>query len=111
MGLSIRRYSQWLRMRAVPFFLAHGGTLTEAAHLAGYADAAHLSRSFRGMFGIPPSAFLRENRRVRIVFGPPPEAEGDPHGPFDAERWAEVRTHHGHTWDEAWPGAAERGSA
>ena len=23
MGLSIRRYSQWLRMRAVPFYLAH----------------------------------------------------------------------------------------
>jgi AraC-like DNA-binding protein len=31
---------------------ASGAALTEAAHGAGFADSAHLSRTFRRMFGI-----------------------------------------------------------
>jgi len=38
-------------MRAVEIF-AGGGSLTEAAHRAGFSDSAHLSRTFRRMFGI-----------------------------------------------------------
>ena len=30
--------------------------LSEAAHAAGFADGAHMSRSFRRMLGMPPSA-------------------------------------------------------
>lgn len=42
----------WLRLqRAVELFAA-GTPLTEAAHAAGFADSAHLSRTFRRMFGI-----------------------------------------------------------
>lgn len=51
-GLSFRTYLLWLRlMRAVEIF-ARGESLTEAAHRAGFADSAHLSRTFRRMFGI-----------------------------------------------------------
>jgi len=51
-GLSFRTYLLWLRlMRAVEIFAA-GDSLTEAAHRAGFADSAHLSRTFRRMFGI-----------------------------------------------------------
>lgn len=51
-GLSLRTYLLWLRLeRAVERF-AHGASLTEAAHAAGFADSAHLSRTFRRMFGI-----------------------------------------------------------
>ena len=38
------------------FELARGGTLTDAAHAAGYSDSAHLSRVFRATFGFRPSA-------------------------------------------------------
>ena len=31
------------------------GTLTEAAHAAGFSDSAHLSHTFRRMFGLAPS--------------------------------------------------------
>jgi AraC family transcriptional regulator len=51
-GLPFRTYLLWLRLvRAVESF-AGGASLTEAAHGAGFADSAHLSRTFRRMFGI-----------------------------------------------------------
>lgn len=51
-GLPFRTYLLWLRlMRAVELFVG-GASLTEAAHGAGFADSAHLSRTFRRMFGI-----------------------------------------------------------
>ena len=33
-----------------------GASWTEAAHEAGFADSAHLTRTHRRMFGIEPSA-------------------------------------------------------
>jgi AraC-like DNA-binding protein len=35
-----------------------GHSLTEAAYQGGFADAAHFSRTFRRMFGLPPSQLL-----------------------------------------------------
>jgi len=51
-GLPLRTYLLWLRLvRAVELYAA-GASLTDAAHGAGFADSAHLSRTFRRMFGI-----------------------------------------------------------
>lgn len=44
-----------------------GSSLTEAAHVAGFADSAHLSRTFRSMFGIAPS-FMFERSRLSVTF-------------------------------------------
>jgi AraC family transcriptional regulator len=54
-GLPVRRYLLWLRLGDAVGALAGGGSLTEAAHAAGFADSAHLSRTFRRMFGVAPS--------------------------------------------------------
>ena len=55
-GLPFRTYLLWLRLvRAVEMY-ASGAALTEAAHGAGFADSAHLSRTFRRMFGISASS-------------------------------------------------------
>jgi AraC-like DNA-binding protein len=54
-GLTIRRYVLWVRLKAALSSLAEQRTLTEAAHAAGFADAAHLSRTFVQMFGVSPS--------------------------------------------------------
>ena len=39
--------------------MTRGSSLTDAAVEAGFADAAHFTRTFRGHFGIPPSALLK----------------------------------------------------
>ncbi len=52
MGLAFRPYVLWLRLnRAVEAFAA-GESLTTAAYRAGFADSAHLSRTFRRMYGM-----------------------------------------------------------
>lgn len=57
-GLPLRAYLRWLRLqRAVAAALA-GATLTQAAHEAGFADAAHLTRTFRRHFGHAPSTIF-----------------------------------------------------
>jgi AraC-like DNA-binding protein len=68
MGLPIRRYVLWLRLRDVVFSLVSGSSLTEAAHQAGFSDSPHLSRTFRGMFGFPPSAIAEGRGRVRLSY-------------------------------------------
>jgi AraC-like DNA-binding protein len=55
-GLSCRQYLLWIRLESAIRELARGAPLTEAALAAGFADAAHLTRTFRRMVGIPPSA-------------------------------------------------------
>ena len=55
LGIPFRPYVLWLRLERAATEIARGRTLTEAAHHAGFADGAHLSRVFRRMFGIAPS--------------------------------------------------------
>ncbi|WP_028101134.1 AraC family transcriptional regulator [Pseudoduganella violaceinigra] len=58
-GLPLRNYRKWLRLELALHRLAQGGNLTAAAHAAGFSDSAHLSRTFREMFGMSPAALLR----------------------------------------------------
>jgi AraC family transcriptional regulator len=51
-GLAFRTYVLWLRFMRALECIAAGTTLTESAHQAGFADSAHLSRTFRRMFGV-----------------------------------------------------------
>ena len=51
-GLPFRSYLLWLRLTKAVQVYAGGLSLTEAAHAAGFSDSAHLSRTFRRMFGI-----------------------------------------------------------
>ncbi|MBM3818039.1 MAG: helix-turn-helix transcriptional regulator [Acidimicrobiia bacterium] len=53
-GLPFRRYVLWQRLQQV-FGMMTTATLTDAAHAAGFADAAHMTRTFRRMLGIAPT--------------------------------------------------------
>lgn len=64
-GMPFRSYILWLRLQAALDSLVTRRSLTRAAHDAGFADAAHLSRIFRRMFGIAPSVALADVRFVR----------------------------------------------
>jgi AraC family transcriptional regulator len=55
-GTALRPYILWCRFVSVWDRLMAGESLSAAAHAAGFADAAHLTRTSRRMFGLPPSA-------------------------------------------------------
>lgn len=62
-GLPLRPYRRWLRLRRAMELAARGSSLTEAAHAAGFADAAHLTRTMRRHFGVAPSEIVASLRR------------------------------------------------
>jgi AraC-like DNA-binding protein len=57
-GVPFRRFRNWIRLRAVLKEASLGAALTVAAQDAGYASSAHLSVTFKEMFGMPPSQLL-----------------------------------------------------
>ncbi len=59
LGLPYRRYLLWRKLTRAMLVIGREGTATAAAHAADFADAAHLTRTFSQMFGIPPSVMLR----------------------------------------------------
>lgn len=63
-GVSVRRYQLWIRLRDAIHLLANGTSLTETAHEAGFSDSAHLTRTFRQMLGIAPSALLKHSSLI-----------------------------------------------
>ena len=56
LGLPVRRYLLWMRLRDAIQEIARGASTTAAAHAAGFADASHRDRTFRRMLGFTPSA-------------------------------------------------------
>lgn len=58
-GLPFRRYVLWRKLTRAILEIGRGQSISAAAHMAGFADAAHLTRTFQQMFGVPPSIMLR----------------------------------------------------
>ena len=52
LGIAWRPYLLWRRMMCAIQALKHNTSATNAAHLAGFSDSAHLSRTFRNNFGM-----------------------------------------------------------
>lgn len=61
-GVPLRPYILWLRLQRGACELMNGATATEAAHLSGFADGAHLTRTFRKMLGITPTDLALRRR-------------------------------------------------
>ena len=55
----MRPYILWLRLQRASYELMNGATATETAHIAGFSDAAHLTRTFRRMLGTTPKDLIR----------------------------------------------------
>jgi AraC-like DNA-binding protein len=78
-GMPFRRFVLWARLRRAAVLVQNGADLTTAAATSGFADGAHLSRTFRSLFGLSPSEVLSGvtivSRFDRIV-----QATAAPHG-------------------------------
>jgi len=51
-GIAWRPYLLWRRMICAIQAMIKGRSATEAAHIAGFSDSSHLSRTFRNTFGM-----------------------------------------------------------
>lgn len=72
-GIPFRRYVLWLRLQRAAGALLTGETIASATYDAGFADAAHLSRTFRRMFGTSPSEIADRqstSRGIRVAREP-----------------------------------------
>jgi AraC family transcriptional regulator len=69
MGMSVQSYLRWQRLISALRTSACGASLTEAAHAAGFADSAHLTRVFRATFGLPPSQIFKNSHAVQVISG------------------------------------------
>lgn len=58
-GLPFRRYMLWRKLTRAMLAIGKERTIGAAAHASDFADAAHLTRTFYQMFGIPPSVMMR----------------------------------------------------
>jgi len=59
LGLPFRRYMLWRKLTRAMLGIGRGSSIAEAAHASDFADAAHVTRTFHQMFGIPPSVLMR----------------------------------------------------
>jgi AraC-like DNA-binding protein len=64
-GIPLRPYLRWLKLERAGSAIATGATLSDAAYAAGFADAAHMTRTFKGMFGVTPSELRRRSQSVQ----------------------------------------------
>lgn len=65
-GIPFRRFLLWRRLTRAILLVSRGATLSRAAHGAGFSDAAHFTRTFYQMFGIPPSLMLNQGEMYEI---------------------------------------------
>lgn len=65
LGLPIRRFLLWLKLRDAMSLLQRGGNLTYIAQDAGFYDSAHLIRTTAGMYGVRLAGF-NDTRFVQV---------------------------------------------
>ncbi|MCX2769548.1 helix-turn-helix transcriptional regulator [Pseudoalteromonas sp. B530] len=63
-GIAWRPYVLWRRLICSVVAIQQGNNLTQAAMLAGFADSAHLSRTFKRQFGITPTEALKTQSAI-----------------------------------------------
>jgi len=61
-GVPLRPYILWLRLQRASYELMNGVTATETAYIAGFSDAAHLTRTLRRMLGTTPTDLVGRKR-------------------------------------------------
>ena len=65
-GLPFRRYLLWRKLTRAMLLISRGSTLSAASHASGFADAAHMTRTFHQMFGMNPKALLGRGELYEI---------------------------------------------
>ena len=75
MGIGLRPYILWRRFMRTWGMIMDGATISKAAHDAGFADAAHFTRTSNRMIGVSPSGF-RVSHSPAALTRPSPRTRG-----------------------------------
>ena len=67
LGLPIRRYLLWLKVLDACARVNSSANITEAAHAAGFTDAAHFTHTARQLLGISPGMLFQNRSFVHVV--------------------------------------------
>ncbi len=66
-GLPIRNYILWLKIKAaIALIIRQQYNLTQIAYEAGFADSAHMTRTFNKVLGISPSMITKNSKFVQV---------------------------------------------
>jgi AraC-like DNA-binding protein len=66
LGVPVRKYRLWLRLKSVVRLVNDGVNLTDAALDSGFTDSAHFSNSFRKLLGLAPTDFLASAKSLML---------------------------------------------
>jgi len=69
-GTSFRAWLLWARAQTAIATAMRGASWTDAAQDAGFADAAHFTRTCRRTFGIAPTMLVSDRSRDHDLGGP-----------------------------------------
>ncbi|MBM9578119.1 helix-turn-helix transcriptional regulator [Leptospira sp. 201903070] len=64
-GLPLRAFRKWFRIKTAVIALKQGASLADAALGAGFYDQAHFTNVFREIFGISPSVVFGKGESIR----------------------------------------------
>lgn len=68
MGLPIRNYILWFKLKIVITQISEGNSLTKSAYEAGFSDQAHMTRTCVNMIGVSPSTFSKNSKFVQVSY-------------------------------------------
>jgi AraC-like DNA-binding protein len=67
LGVPLRRYLLWLRMKRAVMAISDGANATQAAHTAGFYDSAHLTKSFKELLSLDPSQLVKLREHIVVT--------------------------------------------
>ncbi len=67
MGLPIRKYRLWSRLKNVAQLVNDGNLLTDAAIASGFSDSAHFSNSCRKLLGLKPTDIMETGKPLTLL--------------------------------------------
>ena len=65
-GIPIRKYILWTKLLTAVHALINTTNFTQAALEGGFSDAPHFNKTFKRMFGLNPSALLKNSQIVQV---------------------------------------------
>ncbi len=65
-GIPVRRYIQWMRIRKAIYLIGMGANFTDVSHQVGFTDLAHFSKSFKSVFGFAPQEVIGKQMDIKV---------------------------------------------